>query len=123
MHRVLARRRIAVRGARWAVGRGGLILGGGGERAVVVGRCRGGWWQSWAREDAFHVAFHGLLVQAVEAQAGRGRRARGAGPWEAAYGGEGVDEDAVWCAMLAGDWMCVVGSDGWCSIGGSQWMR
>ena len=78
---------------------GAEVLGG------VAGQCGGvcgggwvggGWREGWAGEDGRHVAFHRLLVKAIEAEAGRGGWAGGAGAWEAADGLEGVDEDTVY---------------------------
>lgn len=54
--------------------------------------------------DAVDVAFHGLFVEAIEAEAVRGGRARGAGFGDLLYGVEGVDEDAV-CGVLDGGGM------------------
>lgn len=62
---------------------------------VEVRRVRRGYGEGWTGEDGEDVAFHGLFVEAVEAETGGWWGAGGACSGEAADCGEGVHEDAV----------------------------
>lgn len=65
-------------------GVGGVVGVGGGDR------------KGWTGQNGGDVTFHGLFVEAIEAQAGGGWRTGGARSRKAAHGGESVHEDAVY---------------------------
>jgi hypothetical protein len=54
-----------------------------------------------AVHDAFDVPFHALLVEAIQLEAIRGRRPRGACSWYLLDGVEGVYEDSI-CSICGG---------------------